>query len=138
MATLVKSAKTLNDLANNRKNKYAVIAVDETEYWTEDIRNKAGKIECVYLVNLRMPTHCCELSVSYPAVAISNFFHNVDAWRDAEGNVSVDLLELEKCEGIDDNVEYFSGNSIFDIKRMYTSGTFEDAIENEFANPAYC
>lgn len=135
MTTLVKTLnKSLNDLSNNRKNKFAVIAVDETEYWHEDIANKAGKIEGVYLVNLKMPTHLCELSVSYPSIQISNFLHNVDFWEDKED----ELTELERCEGIDDNCRYFSGSSVFNIKRMYTSGTFEEAIDNEFCNPAYC
>lgn len=134
MINLVKKSKSLNELANVRSYKFAVIAIDETEYWDEDIASKAGKIEGVYLVNLKEPTHLCELAVSYPAIQISNFFNNVDAWKENEDELS----ELERYEGIDGNYIYLSGNSTYNVKKMYKQGTFEDAEENERCNPAYC
>jgi hypothetical protein len=122
--------KTLNQLANSR-NKFIVVAVDETEYWRDDIAAKAQKIECVYLIDLTKPTHCCELAVSYWATFISNYFHNRDAWDDDE------LTDMEHENGGEEGC-YFSGSSTFKIVKRYYSGTLEEAEENERCNPTYC
>lgn len=129
MATLVKNL-SLNEMANTR-NKFAVIAFDETYYWKEDIADKAGKIEGVYLVNLRMPTHLCELSVSYPAMFLSNFFHNTDQFNEDT------LTELE-CENGGERLSYFSDLSIPHFIRYHKTGTEEEILEYEMGNPSYC
>lgn len=131
------STKTLNQIANNRRNKFIVVTVDETENWREDIAEKAKRIDGVYIIDLTKPTHLCELSVSYYAIFISNFFHNVDAWRDGEDNVTEELCEMERDNGGEFGC-YFSGNSTFEVKKVYSSGTVEDAEEYERCNPTVC
>jgi hypothetical protein len=106
-----KQHKSLNDLA--AKGRVGIFVVDETEYWREDIKELAGKIECVYMVNLGMPTHCCELAVSFPAIALRNFVHNSEAFNEDY------LTELENFAGIDYEVKYFSGNSCMKLVKMY-------------------
>lgn len=126
----MKNTKSLNQLANSR-NKFIVVTVDETYAWREDIQEKAKKIEGVYLIDLTKPTHCCELAVSYYATFLSNFFHNRDAWDDDE------LTTMELDNG-DEPGHYFSGSSIFNVVKRYTSGTLEDTEEYERCNPSYC
>lgn len=112
-------------------NKFAVIAIDETSHWRDDIAEKAKKIEGVYLVNLTEPAHCCELAVSYYATFLRNFFTNRDAWDDDK------LTDLEMDNGGQDGM-YLTGSSVFNVKKLYSEGTEDDAIEYEQGNPSYC
>jgi hypothetical protein len=96
--------KSLNEMANTG-NKWAVIAFDETYNWSEEILNRGvNKIEGVYLINLKMPTHLCSLDVAYPAIFLSNFFDNREQFDDDE------ITELERENG-GENVTYYSGSS---------------------------
>lgn len=123
--------KTLNDYANKPGNKYLLMVIDETTMWREDIRVKAGKIEGIYLVNLKEPTHLCELSVSFPAEHIGNFLHNIEGFTEDE------LFNYEKGD-LRGDIQYYSGGYIPNKKKIYNSGSFEDAMEYESANPTYC
>jgi hypothetical protein len=123
--------KSLLELAN-RRNKFAVVVCDETEYWREDIAKKAGKIEGVYLVDLTKPTHLCELSVSFWAKHISNRVQNYEAFDEIE------LAEIEASNYESDC--YYSGRSTFKIAYLFTQKgiTEDEAFESELANPSYC
>ena len=124
------ATKSLNDLCNKR-NKFAVVVIDETENWSKNIAYKAKRIDGVYLVDLTKPTHLCELSVSFYATFISNFFHDRDAWDDDA------ITELERFNGYEDGM-YLAGNSVLNVAKIYHSGTLEDAEENEKCNPTIC
>ena len=45
--------------------KPTLVKIDETQYWTPDIIEKAGKIWAVYLYDADEGTFCCELTPSY-------------------------------------------------------------------------
>ncbi len=127
---MITNKKSLNELAN-AGNKFLVITINETTNWSDDIAGKAAKIEGVYLVNLKEPTHCCELAVSYYATFLRNYFHNRDAWDDDK------ITELEMDNGGQDGM-YLSGYSVFNVVKRYRSGTEDDVIEYENGNPSYC
>lgn len=132
------NTKSLNELANNPRNKYALIAIDETEYWRDDIREKANcKIFGVYMVNLKEPTHLCSFDVSYPAEWVKNFFESSEGWNEDDESEMDELVELEMTSE-DDGFQYLSGNSVFDVRKMYNSGDLEDAMEYERGNPTVC
>jgi hypothetical protein len=125
-----KNIKTLSQLANGR-NRFAVIVIDETKYWREDIKLKAGKIEAVYLVNLQEPTHLCELSISFPAIQLSNRIKNFEKFTDDE------LTELENQ--IEYSCSYFAGNDTpSKLIKLYNYGTEDEIEEYEKCNPTYC
>ncbi len=121
--------KTLNELANSR-NKFVVIAIDETNMWSDDIAKRAGKIEGVYLVNLKEPIHLCELAISYEATLMRNFLHSTEGFTDRE-------LEDIEGPGMEPCI-YLKGSNRYEIKKSYKTGTWEQAYENELGNPAYC
>jgi hypothetical protein len=129
--TKKKNDKNLNALANNRRNKFALVVIDETSNWRDDIAAKAKKIEGVYLIDLTKPTNLCELAVSYYATFVKNFFQDREAWDDEQ------ITELESDNGGEPGM-YISGNSVLKVAKMYQSGTLEDAEENERANPTIC
>ena len=52
--------------------KFAVIKLDETDRWPENIQAPAGRIFGVYLVDLSKHVHCCELTPSYELNWIEN------------------------------------------------------------------
>lgn len=129
--------KTLIQLAQDHR--FALITIDETEYWRDDIKAKADKIEAVYLVNLMEPTHLCELAVSYPATLVSNFFTN------PQGINEDTLTEYERTTGQDDPFRYFAGNSVFKVVKIYDEHPYqehelteENILEYERCNPTIC
>lgn len=124
---VLQNAKSLNELANNKRNRFAVIAIDETAYWHEDIQKAAKKIEGVYLINLKEPTHLCELHVSYPAKFLRNVFQDESDEGEAFG--------WEAFTGED---QYLNGNNKYEYKHIYQYGTEEEILENEIGNPSYC
>lgn len=130
MKTEIKNL-SLNEMANTR-NTWAIIAFDETNNWRDDIAKKAKKIEGVYMVNLKEPTHLCELAISYPAIFLRSYFHNVDKF-DMDGEDA--MLEYENGG---DDFSYFSGSSVPKFIRYYKKGSEDEVRENESANPSYC
>ena len=122
--------KTLKELERTGA-KYAIIKIDETKYWDKRIRDIAGQIDGVYIVNLTEPTHCCSIEVNFPAEQIRNFMHNIDGFEENE------LYELEYVEGIE-GYKYFLESDSFEVVKTYEEGTYEDALENERANPSVC
>ena len=128
-----KNLKSLNDLSNEGYT-FAVIKIDETEHWREDIQKQADKIFGVYLVDLTEPTHCCELSVSYPADNIKNFFEN-------PRNISEDeLTENELMANGIGEISYLSGYSHYQVEKLYRAedGDKEEVMEYESGTPTVC
>lgn len=112
-------------------NKWAVVKVNETFYWKTDIIKKAKKIECVYLVNLSEPTHCCELSVSYPTVSLRNVFEDTTHFTDDE-------LFANEMDGTLNDWQYWNENVKAELIKYYADESEDEVIENEAANPCYC
>lgn len=50
--------------------RFKVVAIDETNAWSEDIVAKAGKIEQVYLYDERVETFLCEMTPSYRLIPL--------------------------------------------------------------------
>lgn len=126
-----KQIKSLNDLSNEGFT-FAIIKIDETKYWREDIRVKADKIFGVYFVDLTEPTHCCELAVSYLAESIKNYFENPK-------NITEDeLTECELCEQGLGEISYLSGSSTYHIEKLYKDTDKEEIMEYERCNPTVC
>lgn len=124
--------KTLNQLAGEGV-QFVVIKIDETKYWKDEIKDKACKIEGVYLIDLTEPTHLCEISVSYPGTQLKNFIQNFEAFSEDE-LTELEREELEVCK-------YFHGNSEFNIEAEYGSEEimdFEEVLEYEQCNPTIC
>lgn len=131
----------LKDLAKSGRIKGVVIAVDETEYWSEDIQKKAnGPIYCLYFIDLTQPTHCCSIEVNYPRYFITNQFSNISAWQDADGNWlpggDTELTELESNSG-DETVSYVLENTTCAIvetvkpsKRLIADVGHDEWLEN--------
>ena len=126
-------AITLNEMANTG-NKWVIVTNDETEYWGDDLKEFANKIEAVYLINLHEPTHLCELAVSFPAIHLKNFV------PDAYDLVDLNDDRLAEIEThFDTEVRYFKGNSTFIPQKYYEEEFTEDeVIDMENANPTIC
>lgn len=124
---------SLNQLSNEGYT-FAVIKIDETEYWREDIAKAARLIYGVYLVDLTEPTHCCELSTSFPAENIKNFFPHPS--QDLPEDT---LLEYEySSEYLREDVIYINGSNKYKVEKLYRSedGNKDEIIEYEFRNPS--
>lgn len=120
---------SLNELANNEENLFVVVAIDETEFWAEEIQKEAKKIEGVYLVNLKEPTHLCELAISFPAKFLKNFFHNPEF--DEGEKLGWQAFAGEDC--------YLKGSNRYYPRKIYNDGETEDEIlEWEAGNPTVC
>jgi len=55
----------MNDAEIQVKPRFALVKIDETEYWSPDIQEKVGRIFGVYIVDLSCRTFCCEVTPSY-------------------------------------------------------------------------
>lgn len=124
-----KEIKTLGELFNEENN-FVIISIDETEYWRHDIKDKAIKIDSIYLVNLNEPTNLCSPVICFPAVHIKNIVQNFEAFNEDE------LHEIEYQE-INNEALYFEINDSFEIKKIIKDSdiTENEIIENEYANP---
>jgi hypothetical protein len=117
---------SLNELANNEENGFVVVAIDETEYWHEDIQKEGKKIEGVYLVNLKEPTYLCEMAVSFPARFMYNFFHD----EMSENSHSWEMFTGDDC--------YLKGSNRYYPRKIYTTETEDEILEWETGNPTVC
>jgi hypothetical protein len=122
---------SLNELADIPENKFVVVAIEETQYWHDDIQKAAKKIEGVYLVNLQEPTHLCELAVSFPAKFLKNFFHNSEFDENAGDILGWSAFAGEDC--------YLKGSNRYYPRKIYTDEmTEEEIIDYENGNPTVC
>lgn len=120
---------TLSELEANG-NKFALVKINETRFWREDIAKKAGEIYSYYLVNLTEPTNCCEITVSFPAYWQYNRVKNTANFSEDE------LTETELLNGGDaEGFMYIRENSSFEVVKIWSesvyAGTDETDIENE-------
>ena len=115
------------------KNKIVIVAINETKYWKDDLQAKAKRIDCLYMVDLTKPTHCCSITLSYPAVALRNVIQNFEAFTEDE------LMNLENIEGIDGECRYFDEYfTNFTFVKAYNDGeTTEEVEDYEASNPSF-
>lgn len=86
-----------------------VVKIDETQYWREDIQEKAGKIYGIYLVDKSVETHLAELKASWYLYWLYNEVEIADKFEDED-----ELFEIEN-----------QGNSDEDNKYVHVGSTFE-------------
>ena len=83
---------TFHDLTKDleRPASWAIVAIDDTKYWHEDIQKMAKKILSVWFVNLREPTNLCDPQINYPATYLYDVFveqnelYDEDVYNDGE------------------------------------------------------
>lgn len=126
-----KMIKTLKQLEAEGV-KFAVIKIDETLHWKDNIAKKAKKIFGVYLIDLTQPTNLCSPEINFPAQALKNFFTKIKGFNEDE------LTQLELHEGIDGEWRYYLENSSFEVAKEYRVGEYEDVMEYERGNPTVC
>ena len=84
---------------NIRIPKIVVIKIDTTEYWRDDIKQYAGKINSYYMVNVNEVTFCASTQPSFWCDFLYNRFENIEHWTDENGDVTDELIELELENG---------------------------------------
>lgn len=77
------------------KTDWEIVAIDETQYWHEDIVAKAGKLYGIYLFDASRHTYCCELTPSYEVYFIETVY--TKATDDEDLNMKV--LEADAQSG---------------------------------------
>lgn len=105
-----------------------VVKKDITDYWIEDIREKAGKIYGIYLVDKSQETHVASLQANYYLYWLYNEVENYENFNEDE------LVEIENYNGNnDDPNEYVSVNTKFDdeMKIDWAEEELEKALESE-------
>ena len=114
---------------------WAVVSIDETEYWKDDIKECCDKIYTVYLVNKAEITHCCELSGSYWLEPL----YYEEVCNEGLTDKEIDWLESEIMDAsIHEQGGYYSEHYHFDSEIDVNSffqwdieeETIEEAIEN--------
>lgn len=77
--------------------KLFICVLDETEYWSKDIQDKAGKIFGVYFYNPGIVTHCCEITPSYELWYLSSFARDLPEDEEERENF-INMIENEGSE----------------------------------------
>ena len=126
------------------------VVLDETEYWNEDIIQKADKIFGVYLYNPKEITHCCEITPSYELHFMGSFAqeypeneseHEILYDDIITGDMNTELVKYFHCKGID-KMPLIKRGSIKKGRFFYTSYNkkdleFKDILEDYKCNPVY-
>lgn len=112
------------------KTHFKIVVLDETEYWCESIKQKAGKIYAAYLFDANRPVNCCELRPSYELYPL----YTTPLNDDEAGSVSEEIMASESQD-----VSYFhccsidrlSPASFYDIgvETLSADETWEAALE---------
>ena len=121
--------QSLNEISEQTSG-IIIIAVDETQYWSDDITAKSGRILTKYMVNMGEPTQLCEPAISFPATALENIVENSQNFTEDE------LHEIEHTN-IGGEVTYLKGSNRYDVVKTYEDMTEEEVEEYESANPTY-
>jgi hypothetical protein len=98
------------------KTLFKVIALDETEHWTNDIASLCGKIETVYLYDAGVVTYPCSLTACYALTPLYYITEN-------ETDDSMDELLMNTFNEVETEVRYIA---VTDIHKL------EDKVECEF------
>ena len=110
-------------------NKFALVKINETQYWRDDIAKKAGEIYGYYLVNLTEPTNCCEITVSFPAPEVYNRVKETEPFTEDE------LFEIELMN-VGEGVTYYQESGQFNTVHLWTGNeTEEEILEYLQGNP---
>lgn len=81
---------------------FKIVVMDETEYWSADFKERAGKIFRAYLFDSTRHVHCCEVTPSYELYPLYSTPLKGD---DDEGNFSAEINTEEAKNGFD--VRYY-------------------------------
>jgi hypothetical protein len=106
---------------------YRVVAIDQTEYWSDEVKNMAGKIFTRYIYDDESATYCCEITPSREL----NFLDFVaDTYiEDEEARERLYDILMEAANDASP-VDYYHVSYI--DKKPYaviTADDFEDAVE---------
>jgi hypothetical protein len=104
-----------------------VVKKDITDYWVEDIREKAGKIYSIYLVDKSEETHLASLQADYYLYWLYNQVENDENFDEDE------LSVIEYFNGNIDPNEYVPVNTNFieEIKVDWDDTELEEAMKSE-------
>lgn len=70
---------------------FRILKVDETYHWREDIRQAAGTILSVYLVDVSSRTYCCEPTPSYELELVGYTWTRIQEEESAQEQLSEDI-----------------------------------------------
>lgn len=86
-----------------------VVAIDETQHWNDEMKEKCGKIETVYIYDANVQTNCCEVTPSY---YLEPLYYNI------ENEVSDEVHEQVQSELVNDEGNYFNCRFIDQLKSI--------------------
>ena len=99
------------------KSNFKVVAIDQTKYWNERLKDLCGTIQTVYLVDCSVVTYCCEINPSY---ALTPLYYIID--KDVSDEVHEEVMnELANEE----EVQYFKIPFINSLKSVEVNNDIE-------------
>jgi len=103
-----------------------IVKIDESFYWRDDIKKKAGKIFGVYLVDKSLETHMAELKGSWWCEFLYNVVENTENFDEDE------LTELENNNGDEPGMYVHVGSTFEDEHKVEVDDSeLEEAMESE-------
>lgn len=113
--------------------KCSLVALEETEFFSPEIKSKVGKIFTVYMYNPDEETHCCEVTPSYFCIPIDITIgypdELYDSLSDEQREELMDVLE-ESVNGSEGTYIHVKDIDRIDSKYKFESkNDFEDEEE---------
>ena len=108
--------------------KYSLIALNETEYFTDEIKSKVSKIYTVYAYNPEEEVYCCEITPSYFCIPIDFTIPFSDELYDSLSDEQKEALNdvLEESVNVSDGIYVH----VRDVERIDSKYKFES--KNDF------
>lgn len=86
---------------------FFILKLDETEYWCQEVKDKAKKIFGIYLFDKNKHVHCCELTPSYECTFVKS------EWTDSD-------LSDEEQEELDSLIMHGNMETINTVSYFHT------------------
>lgn len=99
----------------------SILKIDETEYWSDEIKNRVKRIFGVYVFDPNWRVHCCEFTPSYELYRLESQVEFHENTPDDEVVMLED--EVREAERFDDPVVYVHCHTI-DRAERFSKGWF--------------
>jgi hypothetical protein len=89
---------------------FKLVKIDETQYWSDEIKERVGKLYGVYLIDTNAHTYCCEVTPSYCAYFLYTTYDDPDDMDDLEAEAFDEMIRHADFNAAD--VSYFHVYSV--------------------------
>lgn len=113
---------------------FKIVSIDQTKYWSDDIKKQVGKIYTVYLYDASVVTNCCELTPSFELHPLyySTEFSTHKYSEQVENEIDEEFVNEEPiyihCSDVD-KLEHADMSKLVNVNKKFKSRTGKNYIK---------